>query len=388
MRNPSLRLTRRHWLTLLPGLWCAARTVQAAAAPETGVTADSITLGLSTPLSGPQGDVGQDLVRGAKVYFDAVNAKGGVNGRKINLIVKDDVYDPKKTVANVEGFIASGEVFAAFNVFGSQNNEQILPIAQKAGLPILMPYSGATSIRKTDYRGIFNLRASYAEEVEKLIQHLSTIGFKKIGVAYQNNSYGKEILAAAMAAMEHHGLKPVATASVEIDSSDTAAAASKILAGQPDALLLGLVGKPSIDMIKTVNQTRRGLQMYGPSPLASASNLKALGTEGAGITISQAMPFPTNMTVPLVREYQAAMRAAGQSDFTHLSLEGYVNAKVAAEGLRRAGKEPTRESLIRAMHAIQDWDLGGLEVDFSKGAASASRFVELTVINSQGKLVK
>jgi len=369
-----------------------AASLLLAAAPanaaEPGVTADSITLGQSTPLSGPQGDVGEDLVRGAKVYFDALNAKGGVNGRKVVLVSKDDVYDPKKTVANVEAFLAANDTLATFNVFGTQNNEMILPIAQKAGLPMLMPYSGAPSIRKTDYKGLFNLRASYADEVDKLIQHLTTIGFKKIAIAYQNNSYGKEVLNAAVAALERHNLKPVASASVEIDASDAAAATAKLLGAQPDALLLGLVGKPSLDVIKDVNVARRGLQMYGPSPLASASNIKALGQDAVGLTVSQVMPFPQNMSVPVVREYQQAMKAAGFSDFTHLSLEGYIDAKVATEGLRRAGKDLTRESLIKAMQSIQSYDVGGLEISFNKGAGSASKFVELTVINSQGKLVK
>ena len=369
-----------------------AASLLLAAAPanaaEPGVTADSITLGQSTPLSGPQGVVGEDLVRGAKVYFDALNAKGGVNGRKVVLVSKDDVYDPKKTVANVEAFLAANDTLATFNVFGTQNNEMILPIAQKAGLPMLMPYSGAPSIRKTDYKGLFNLRASYADEVDKLIQHLTTIGFKKIAIAYQNNSYGKEVLNAAVAALERHNLKPVASASVEIDASDAAAATAKLLGAQPDALLLGLVGKPSLDVIKDVNVARRGLQMYGPSPLASASNIKALGQDAVGLTVSQVMPFPQNMSVPVVREYQQAMKAAGFSDFTHLSLEGYIDAKVATEGLRRAGKDLTRESLIKAMQSIQSYDVGGLEISFNKGAGSASKFVELTVINSQGKLVK
>lgn len=362
--------------------------VAPANAAEPGVTADSITLGQSTPLSGPQGDVGQDLVRGAKVYFDALNAKGGINGRKVVLVSKDDLYDPKKTVANIEGFLVANDTLATFNVFGTQNNEMILPIAQKAGLPMLMPYSGAPSIRKTDYKGLFNLRASYADEVDKLIQHMTTIGFKKIAIAYQNNSYGKEVLNAAVAALERHNLKPVATASVEIDASDAAAATTKLLGAQPDAMLLGLVGKPSLDVIKDVNVARKGLQMYGPSPLASASNIKALGQDAVGLTVSQVMPFPQNMTMPVVREYQQAMKAAGFSDFTHLSLEGYIDAKVATEGLRRAGKDLTRESLIKAMQSIQSYDVGGLEISFNKGAGSASKFVELTVINSQGKLVK
>lgn len=362
--------------------------VAPANAAEPGVTADSITLGQSTPLSGPQGDVGQDLVRGAKVYFDALNAKGGINGRKVVLVSKDDLYDPKKTVANIEGFLVANDTLATFNVFGTQNNEMILPIAQKAGLPMLMPYSGAPSIRKTDYKGLFNLRASYADEVDKLIQHMTTIGFKKIAIAYQNNSYGKEVLNAAVAALERHNLKPVATASVEIDASDAAAATTKLLGAQPDALLLGLVGKPSLDVIKDVNLARKGLQMYGPSPLASASNIKALGQDAVGLIVSQVMPFPQNMSVPVVREYQQAMKAAGFNDFTHLSLEGYIDAKVATEGLRRAGKDLTRESLIKAMQSIQSYDVGGLEISFNKGAGSASKFVELTVINSQGKLVK
>lgn len=159
--------------------------------------------------------------------------------------------------------------------------------------------------------------------------------------------------------------------------------------GKPaDALLLGLVGKPSLDVIKDVNLARKGLQMYGPSPLASASNIKALGQDAVGLIVSQVMPFPQNMSVPVVREYQQAMKAAGFNDFTHLSLEGYIDAKVATEGLRRAGKDLTRESLIKAMQSIQSYDVGGLEISFNKGAGSASKFVELTVINSQGKLVK
>jgi ABC-type branched-subunit amino acid transport system substrate-binding protein len=363
-------------------------TLVSAVQAEPGITADTITLGQSTPLSGPQGDVGSDLVRGAKVYFDALNAKGGINGRKVVVLIKDDQYDPKKTLENVEGFLSANNTFALFNVFGTQNNENLLPLAKKTGLPMLTPYSGAPSIRKTDYKGLFNLRASYADEVDKLIQHLTTVGFKKIGVAYQNNSYGKEVLNAAIAALARQNLKPVEVASVEITASDAAAATTKLLAAQPDALLLGLVGKPGIDVIKSVGAQHKGLQMYAPSPLASASNLKALGSDGAGITISQVMPFPQNQTMPLVREYQEAMRAAGQNDFTHLSLEGYVDAKVVAEGLRRTGKEPTREGLIKAMSSIQGLDLGGMEVSFGKGAASASRFVELTVITSQGKLIK
>ena len=355
---------------------------------EPGVTNDAITLGQSTALSGPLGDLGQEVLKGSKAYFDALNARGGINGRKIVLISKDDAYDPKKTVENVEAFIAGGETFALFGTFGTPNNEALIPVALKAGMPVLMPYTGAPSIRKPELVGVFNLRASYADEAEKLIQHLTTIGFKKIGIAYQNNSFGKEVLTAATAALEQRQLKPVAAVSVENNASDAAAAATKLLAAQPDALVLGLAGKPTIEIIKNVNQSRKGLQMYALSVLATAGNLKALGNDGSGVAISQVVPFPSNTVMPLVRDYQQAMKAAGVNEFSHLSLEGYLNARVVAEGIRRAGRNLSRESLITSLQSINRMDMGGMEIGFGKGASSASKFVELTVINSQGRLVK
>ncbi len=384
MKTPIARLFHRTVMTVVTAGLLTATAAQA----EPGITSDAIALGQSTTLSGPLGDLGTEVLKGSKVYFDALNARGGINGRQIVLTSKDDAYDAKKTLENVNAFIAGGETFALFGTFGTPNNEALIPVAMKAGMPVLMPYTGAPSIRKPELVGVFNLRASYADEAEKLIQHLTTIGFKKIGIAYQNNSFGKEVLAAAIAALEQRKLQPVATVSVENNASDAAAAATRLLAAQPDALVLGLAGKPTIDVIKSVNQSRKGLQMYALSVLATAGNLKTLGSDGTGVAISQVVPFPTQTVMPLVRDYQQAMKAAGHTEFSHLSLEGYINARVTAEGLRRAGRNPTRDSLISALQSMKGQDLGGLEINFGKGAASASRFVELTVIGAQGKLVK
>jgi ABC-type branched-subunit amino acid transport system substrate-binding protein len=160
------------------------------------------------------------------------------------------------------------------------------------------------------------------------------------------------------------------------------------MAAAPDAVILALAGKPTIEVIKAVNKQHKGLQLYALSVLASAANLKALGPDGVGVAISQVVPFPSRGSMPLVREYQAAMTAAGQTEFSHLSLEGYMNAKVMAEALRRTGPKPTREGLVSALQSMKDYDLGGLVVNFSKGAASASRLVELTVVGNRGNLVK
>ncbi|OGB30240.1 MAG: hypothetical protein A3F78_20760 [Burkholderiales bacterium RIFCSPLOWO2_12_FULL_61_40] len=347
-----------------------------------------MTLGQSTTLSGPLGDLGQDVLKGSKVYFDALNARGGVNGRSIKLVTKDDAYDAKKTLENVEGFIASDATLALFGTFGTPNNEALLPVARKAGMPVLMPYSGAPSIRAKAFDGVFNLRASYADEVERLVDHLYTVGIRKIAVAYQNNAFGKEVLVATVETMERRKLKPLLAISVENSASDAPTAADKLLESQPEAVLLALAGKPAVDVIKNINQRRRGLSMYALSVLATPSNLRALGKDGTGVAITQVVPYPMNASLGIVREYQQAMAAAGFNDFSHLSLEGYINAKVVTEGLRRAGRAPTRASVVAALEGMSNYNLGGMVVSFGQGASSGSHFVELTMINGQGKLIK
>ena len=386
MRSQNFLSVRARHMGASVLLVCAA--LSNAALAEPGVTADSITLGQSTALSGPLGDLGQDVLKGAKVYFDALNARGGVNGRSIKLVTKDDAYDSKKTLENVEAIIAGDATLALFGTFGTPNNEALLPIARKAGLPVLMPYSGAPSIRAKAFDGVFNLRASYADEVESLVDHLYTVGIRKIAVAYQNNAFGKEVLAATIETMERRKLKPLLAISVENNASDAPSAADKLLDSEHAHVLLALAGKPAVDVIKNVNQRRRGLSMYALSVLATPSNLRTLGKDGTGVAITQVVPYPMNASLGIVREYQQAMAAAGFSDFTHLSLEGYINAKVVTEGLRRAGRSPTRASLVSALEGMSNYNLGGLVVSFGQGASSGSRFVELTMVNAQGKLIK
>lgn len=386
MRQPlTFRLLTRPLgaLALTLGAFCAP-----AALAQSGVSADTITLGQSTALTGPLGDLGQEVLKGAKVYFDETNARGGVHGRSIKLISKDDAYDRQKTLDNVAGFISDDSTLALFGTFGTPNNEALIPIAQKAGLPVLMPYTGAPSVRAKTLKAVFNLRASYADEMQRIVQHLSTVGITRMAVVYQNNSFGQEALAAATQALESRKLKPLLAVPVENDASDATAAAGKALGADPEAVLLALAGKPSIEIIKQISQRRKGLQMYALSVVATPANLKALGSDGTGVAITQVVPFPANAQVPVVREYQQAMTAAGHTEFSHLSLEGYLNARVTVEGLRRAGRNLTRASLVSALDGLRNYSLGGLEVSFGQGAASGSRFIELTMINGQGKLIK
>jgi branched-chain amino acid transport system substrate-binding protein len=384
--TPSLISRSRFIGSIFAAIVLSTGSVRIAHA-EPGVTSEAIVLGQSTALSGPLGDLGQEINKGVKVYFDALNAKGGVNGRQIKLITRDDAYAVPKTIENIEGFIKEDNILAFFGTFGTPNNEALIPLAKKASIPVFFPYSGSSTIRQSELRGVFNLRASYPDEAEKLIANLKSVGVKKIAVAYQNNSFGREVLAATVEAMKKFDMKPIMTASVENNASNAETSTSQLLAVDPEAIVLGLAGKPSVEIIKLVNQRRKGTQLYALSVLATPANLKALGKDGTGVAISQVMPFPRNATLALVREYQQAMAAAGQTELSHISLEGYANARVMAEALRRAGKQPTRAGLIAAMEGLR-LNLGGLETAFVNGAASGSNFVELTMISSQGKLIK
>ncbi|HWP10484.1 MAG TPA: ABC transporter substrate-binding protein [Ramlibacter sp.] len=351
----------------------------------------SIRICQSTALSGPLGDLGQALLQGAQACFGAVNAHGGVHGRKIDLVVLDDGYEVKRALANLDTFLADRATFALFNCFGTPIVTAMLPRVIEAGLPFFAPYTGALVARPRNTRNVFNIRASYPDEAEQLVQHLATIGIKRIGIAYQNNSFGKEVFDAARIAMEKHKLQggDGAVATVENSGADAAAAATKIVQANPEAVLVGLAGKPTLDFVKAIRTQRRGMPLYALSVMGSAATLRALGDDGVGMAVSQVVPLPTSVVVPVVRQFQQAWKATGTSlDLSHLALEGYINARVFVEALSRAGRNLSRERFIDSMWNIKRHDLGGFEVNFSEPGRNASRFVELTMVGREGRFIR
>lgn len=351
------------------------------------VSADRISIGQTVALTGPFGDLGSELVRGANACFRSLNASGGIHGRKLEIVTRDDEYKVAKAVENAKTFIDSGSVFCLFNSFGTPTNEALLPLLEKAGVPLIASYLGALSLRASTLKGVVNIRASYPDEAEHLVRHLHTTGIRNIAVVYQNNSFGREILQGAIESMEKRGLKASWTASIEPDASNAVDVAKKAIEAKPEALLLAVAGKSTIAAIKTVNAAKSGIQLYAVSVLATATNLRALEGFGRGVVVTQVVPFPSS-TQPIARSYREAMRSAGNSDFNHLSFEGFLNARVLVEALRQAGRNVTRQSFLAAVGAMKQLDLGGLSLWFGNGAASASRFVELTMIDSSGRIIK
>jgi branched-chain amino acid transport system substrate-binding protein len=378
-------LTRRRLLT------GAAAAVAATAVPRVLAQADDvIRLGQSVALTGPLAELGTAMSRGSKVCFDAVNTQGGVNGRRIELVTLDDGYDVKRALQNVDGFLKDPGLFGLFSCMGTPIIEGMLPLLRNTDVPCFSPLTGASSARPADMRNVLNVRASYPEETERLVEHLATIGLKRIAVVYQNNSFGKEVLQAAETAMQRHHLTKVAAAPVQSDASDAATAAKAIAAAQPEAVLLGLAGKPTIVFVKAMRAERRGIPLYALSVMGSAAALTALGDDGIGIAMSQVVPMPTNSVMPIVRDFQQAWRTSAGAAMapSHLALEGYINARVFIEGLKRAGRSLTRKSFLDSVWSMRRLDLGGFELSFQQPGRNASRFVELTMVGRGGKFIR
>lgn len=346
----------------------------------------SIRLGQTTSLSGPLSDIGVALQRGAMACFGAVNEFGGIHGQRIELISKDDGYDTKRGLANIEGFLADPNLFGLFNCLGTPVTE--LALRKIAGTDVIYfaPLTGAQLARPRS-RQVFNIRASYAEEVSALIKHLATVGIKRVGFIWQNNRFGQEVFASAKEAAKQYRF--VQTADVSIDSSGERAAelASQLMATEPEAIVMLLAGKPSELFVKAVRRLGR-VSLYALSVMGASTIVGAMGQDGQGITISQVVPLPSNINVRLVREFREAWKIAGHTtEPSHMALEGYVNARVFVEILYRAGRNATRASFTDAMWKLKRLDLGHFEINSGEPGGNASHFVELTMVGRNGRFM-
>ncbi|WP_298213880.1 ABC transporter substrate-binding protein [Acidovorax sp.] len=342
----------------------------------------------STALTGPLADLGSAMHQGAKAAFAAINGRGGIHGKTIELVTQDDAYDVPKALANVEQFLADRDTFALFNCMGTPMIDAMLPKVIESGIPFFAPFTGA-QLSRTKARSVFNIRASYADEADKLVQHLSTLGIQRIGIVYQNNTFGKEVFNSAKQSMDRLKLPKAQTVTVENNASDAATAAAKLAGENLEAIVIGLAGKPTLEFVKAFRALQRGVTLYALSVMGTPATVKALGADATGMAISQVVPLPTNVVMPVVREFQVAWKASGATaEPSHLALEGYINARVFAEALQRAGRNPTRAAFIDATWNLKKWDLGGFDIHASTPERNASHFVELTMVARDGRFIR
>lgn len=345
-----------------------------------------IRLGQSAPMSGPNQELGNEFRAGALAYFNGVNARGGVAGRPIELVSLDDGYEPDRTVANTKQLIDRESVVALFGYIGTPTSNAALPLFTQAGVPFIGAFTGAESLRNPPNPLIFNVRASYFDETERIVDHLTRLSITRIAVFYQDDAYGQAGLAGVERAMSRRNLKVVATGTVVRNTAEVSDAVRRIGAADPQAIVMVSTYGASAAFIKAMNAAGHNPMFANVSFVGSKALSRELGPAGRGVVITQVVPFPWDMRQLVVREYQAAMRQYGLGDPSFTSLEGFIAAKVATEALRRADKPLSRAALTRALATLEDWDAGGFRVTLARGA-QAQRFVDLTVIARDGSFL-
>jgi branched-chain amino acid transport system substrate-binding protein len=353
-----------------------------------GVTHKTILLGQSAAFSGPAAQLGIQMNVGTKAYFDHVNAQGGVFGRKIELKTRDDRYEATLCIENTKKFIQEDRVFALISYVGTPTTVAAMPVFTEAKVPLVGPFTGAEAFRNPVNRYIFNIRASYYDETEKIVEQLVSTGNKKIAVFYQDDAYGQAGLKGVQIAMDRRNLKIAALGKVERNTVNVQDAVKTINAVEPDGVIMISAYTSIAEFVREMKKAGSTTQFHNVSFVGSTALADALKDEGYGVAISQVVPFPWSPSVPIVKEYQEIMAKSGHTDFNFSSLEGYIVGKVMVEGLRRAGKDLTREKLISALEGMNNVDLGDFIVNFSPGNHSGSRFVDLTMIGRGGKFLR
>ena len=343
-----------------------------------------IVLGQSAAFSGPAMQLGTQFHAGAKLWFDQLNAKGGVGGRQVEIRHLDDGYEPDRCVANTEKLIKD-DAFALFGYIGTPTSLAALPLATSAKVPFIAPFSGAMGLRDPFKREAFHLRASYDDETELIVKQLTELAQNRIAVFYQNDAYGKAGLSGVTKALTARQLKPTAEATVERNSVDVADAVGKLAKSGAQAIVQIGSYKACAAFIREAKKAGYGGKFYNVSFVGTQALADELGKDGAGVVVSQVVPSPYNPARPVSREFVAAAKQQGRVQANFSSMEGYLAAKLFTEGLKRAGGKPTREALIAALESINE-DFGGYRVSFGPGNHVASKFVELSMLTGDGRV--
>ena len=359
-----------------------------AANAQTGVFPDKVVFGQAAVFSGPAAQLGIQMRNGIKAYFDHVNAQGGVHGRRLELVTEDDRYESAVAPAASKKLIEEHGVFALIGYVGTPTGVVHLPVVNQAKVPLVGMFTGAEALRVPFSRYVFHVRASYYEETDKIVEQVVSIGGRNIAVFYQDDAYGQAGLKGVELATQKRGMKIAALGTVERNTVKVEDAVKRIHAARPDAVVMISAYTSCAEFIRQMQKAGSNATFYNVSFVGSKALSDALGKDGVGVAISQVVPFPWGRAVPVVKEYQQLSTKAGFTDFNFSAMEGFLSAKVAVEGLRRAGRSLTRDGYIAALERMQDVDLGGFYISYSPTDHTGSAFVDLTIIGRGGKFLR
>ncbi len=353
---------------------------------EPGVSSSKIVFGQAAALEGPTAALGRSMRTGLLAAFNEANAQGGIAGRQLELVSRNDDYEPDLSVAATKQLIEQDHVFALAGAVGTPPSMATEPIAQVAGVPFIGPFTGAEFLREPFKPNVVNIRASYFEETEAMLEHLTKDrGITRIGILYQDDSFGRAGLAGVLRALEKRGLKLAVEGTFERNTRAVKTALATIRKANPQAvIMIGPYG-PCAEFVKLARQFH-----FEPLLLASSfTSLDALvvdlGPAATGIFLTQVVPLPDDSSVPAAARYRAALAALDpEATPNAVSFEGYLVGRLIGAALRAAGAEPTRKSFLDAIFE-HEFDFGGIVLDYRGHGNQATAHVSLVVIGPDGK---
>ncbi|MBO0943088.1 ABC transporter substrate-binding protein [Acidovorax temperans] len=347
-----------------------------------------IVLGQSAAFSGPSAQLGIQFNQGAKLFFDQLNAAGGVGKRMVEIRTLDDGYEPDRCAENTRKLIAD-DVFALFGYVGTPTSLAAVPLFNQAKVPFFAPFTGAESLRQPFNRLVFHVRASYYDETALIVRQLVNLGVKKIAVFHQNDAYGKAGLDGVNKALAEHKLPLAGAATVERNSVDVAAAVEKLVAAKPDAVVQIAAYGASAAFVRAARKAGFGGTFYNVSFVGTQALADELGKDGAGVVVSQVVPSPYQPSRQITREFLDAIKKAGDKvQPNYSSMEGFLAARIFTEGLRQAAASGkiSRDSFISGMEGLGSQVISGFPVSFGPNDHTASSFVEMSMLTGDGRV--
>jgi ABC-type branched-subunit amino acid transport system substrate-binding protein len=353
---------------------------------EDGVSAEKIVFGQAAALDGPTAALGQGMKAGIEAAFAEANKAGGVNGRKLELKSLDDGYEPTKSIEAVNKLLGEDKVFAIAGAVGTPTSMATQPLAEKAGAPFIGAFTGTEALRAPYKASVVNVRASYFEETETMVEHLTKdLGASRIAIMYQDDAYGQAGLAGVKKALEKRNMPLAAEGTYERNTTAVKGALLTIKRAEPDAVIMIAAYKPAAEFIKLARQIKLNATFVNISFVGSDALAKELGSAGGGTVVTQVVPFPNDAAIPVVARYQNALKASAPSEQPgFVSLEGYLVGRAIVAALEKVAGEPTRKAFIEAVQKSGGFDLGGFRLSYSDSSNRGSDQVYLTVIQSDG----
>ncbi|MBG9386636.1 ABC transporter substrate-binding protein [Caenimonas aquaedulcis] len=356
-------------------IWAAAVSVHAQ---------DKIIVGQSAPLTGGNAQFGKDIRDGANAYFESVNAKGGIGGKPIELLSIDDKNDRKTAGANAKTLLENKNVVALFGFASATLSLDAIPQAEAKEVPFFAPFSGANPVRVNN-PVLFTVRASYGDEMEKILKFWTSLGLKRVTVVHYDDEVGKQNLEVVVNYLKKINLAPQAfplKRNAQVGKPEIQA----LIAQQPELILTTVLSGAAAQMQKSLVEMGRVIPTSSLSFVGADQFIVAAGPASAGVSISQVVPNP-NSQIPAVRECAKVMEAAGMKGMNSTQLEACFAAKVLTEGMRRAKKPVTAKTLLEALTNLGAYDLGGYKITFGAGAQHGSKFVDLAMVTRDGRLM-